>query len=100
MTIKPAAVKSSVNTLTYGIQIHKSVSVNLTTAHQAHTILKNLNVSASATPTLRSGVRKTMYMMNMKPVDVCVIRPAMRPMYWTRKNANACVIKSAQKDMC
>ena len=84
----------------FGIQIHKSVSVNLMTVHLTHIILKNLNANASATPTLRSGVRKTMCTMITKPVDVCAIKPVMRPMYWTRKNANACVIKNAQKGMC
>ena len=96
--MRPVTVKLNANTLTYGTQDHRSVSVNRMTV-QAHTILKKLNVGVSATPTLRRGVKKIMCMMNMKPVDVCAKRPALHPMYWTRQNANVCVIKSAQKDM-
>lgn len=98
MTTRLVTVKLNVNILIYGIQDHKSVSVNRTTA-RTHTILKKLNVGASVIPTLRHGVKKIMCMMNMKRVDVCAKRPALHPMYWTRQNVNVCVIKNAQKDM-
>ena len=80
MTTKPAIVKLNASLITNGIQSLKSVSVNHTTV-QSHTILKNLNVSASATPILRRGAKKISCMMNMKPVDVCAKRPVLHPTY-------------------
>ena len=94
MTTRPVTVKLNVKTLTNGTQDHKSVSVNRTTV-QARTILTKLNVSASVILTLRHGVKRIMCTMSMLPVDAFAKRPALHPMYWTRKIVNVCAIKSA-----
>ena len=98
MTTKPVTVKLNANTLINGTQDHRSVSVNRTTV-QVRIILTKLNVSASVILTQRRGVKRIMCMTSMLPVDVCARRPALRPMYWTRKIVSVCAMKHAHQDI-